>query len=97
MSLIERDVLEVAGLRVRSLTAGEQIDLEAAMKVADKDIRKLIAVQLEAYVCDESGAATLTGDQAAKMVETRKAATITEILEKAGKLNRFEPEQVRGN
>ena len=95
--MIERDVAEIAGVRVRSLTAGEQIDLEAAMKVADKDIRKLIAVQLQAYVCDEAGNPVLSAEQAAQMVETRKSATVRVILEKAGDLNQFDPESIRGN
>jgi hypothetical protein len=95
--MIERDVAEVSGVRVRSLTAGEQIDLEAASKAADGDIRKLIAVQLHAYVCDEAGNAVLSAEQAAQMVETRKSSTVRAILEKAGTLNQFDQEAIRGN
>ena len=100
MSLLtlERDTVEAAGVRVRSLTAGEQIDLDAAMKVAGEDVRKLLAVQIAAYVCDDSGNAVLTAEEAGRFVELRKTSTVKSIIEAAGKLNGWnDQEAIRGN
>lgn len=95
---LERDTVEVSGVRVRSLTAGEQIDLDMAMKSAGDDVRKLLVVQLAAYVCDEAGNAALTAEEAGRVIDLRKPSTVKAILEAAGKLNGWgNPEAIRGN
>jgi hypothetical protein len=95
---IERDTQEVAGVKVRSLTAGEQIDLDAALKAAGDDVRKLLTMQLAAYVCDDSGKPALTAEEAGRFLDLRKTSTVKAIIEAAGKLNGWiDQEAIRGN
>ncbi len=92
---LEREVkLSPAGIYVRSLTAGEQIDLEAAMSAANGDVRKILAAQLALYVCDDNGVPVLDAETAAKFVEVRNPQTVKSVIDTAGELNGW-GEQVR--
>jgi hypothetical protein len=102
LAINDRDVecVEFSGIKayVRSLTAGEQIDLDIAMKSSAEDIRKLLAVQLRSYVCNENGESLLNDEQAMLFVEKRKPSTVTAIIESAAKLNGFgQQEALKGN
>lgn len=104
LSANDRDVVpvEVAGVTayVRSLTAGEQLDMEAAVEAASGNIRLLLAAQLHAYLSDGEGNAILTLEQAQQFIDKRKPGTVRKIIDAAGGLNGWTKEAreaIRGN
>jgi hypothetical protein len=88
-----------AEIFVRSLSCGEQIDLDNAQEAAATDQKKILALQLAAYVCDGSGKPVWNQEQAAQLLN-RRTAPIYRILKAAKKLNAWdkdEQEEIRGN
>jgi hypothetical protein len=98
VALVKTPEWSGAKVYVRSLSAGEQIDLDAYVE-GEKDQKKTLAAQLAAYVCDESGKAMWDREQAAKLLD-RRTAPIYRILKAAKKLNAWdveETEAIKGN
>lgn len=91
----------VGTVRVRTLSAGEQLDLEQAIRKdrESDDLRPIIVRQLAAYVSDDEGGALLSIEEAERMLALKPKA-ITKVIDAAQRLNKWtdsEREEVRGN
>jgi hypothetical protein len=86
---------------VRSLTAKEQLNLEARMRQAkdDDNYATKLAIQLSAYLSNEDGSQFATEEQAMKLID-KKPSTLQKIIAEAQKLNGWtdvEEEEIRKN
>jgi len=91
----------VGTVRVRTLSAGEQLALEQALRKLHEsnDLQAVMVQQLAAYVADDDGGPLLTVEEAVRMMALSPQA-ITKIVSAAQDLNRWtgsEREAVRGN
>lgn len=99
----EFEEVEISGgsVRIRTLSAGEQLALEQAVRKLNEanDLRGIMVQQLAAYVANDDGSAMLSVDEADQMMQL-KPQDITKVVSAAQTLNRWtdaEREEVRGN
>lgn len=95
--------VEISGgtVLVRSLSAGEQLALEQAVRTGHEagDLRGVMVAQLSAYVSDDAGVQLFSLDEADRLM-SRKPQDVTAIVSAGQELNRWtaaEKEAVRGN
>ena len=104
LAIEDRDIQKVdirgGSVYVRSLTVTEHMDMEAANAAANKEVPVLMANQLVAFACDESGNPIFNLEQAKLFVKKRRPDTIRKVIEAALDLNgmgKAAREEIQGN
>lgn len=95
---IELVPIKGGAVHVRSLSAGEQIDLDAAME--GKQVKDLLTLQIQAYVCTEVGEPLFNLEQAGTFLAKRHPTSIKKIITAATRLNAWDAgsgDSIKGN
>lgn len=94
----DREIREVSvpewggSVFVRSLTAGEGLELHQALKaLSDNDLKGVLAAQMAAYICDESGKPIFDGAAEAAPMVDRKSSAFHRVINEALSLNKMGP------
>lgn len=83
----------IGDLHVRVLSARAALELDGKLKQADGTV-SMVAFQLSSFLCDESGSALLSEEDAAQLLDKLSAKQVREIIQHGVRLNALGEESV---